>query len=964
MLIALSVAYSTDLIASPLSFTSPSASYDIVERFKIMKELYDEGLFARKEEFKKYSMELVKFVMNDSISNDEVRWLREYSEMRYPDNIGSRLNPYSYMSYISPNYNQDRLYDQNNYEQYNSKYKLSDYNISCGLNENGTKTPKTWMVMEAGGICWNISRLGQNLYKVHGIPVVGVYQPAHEAYLYYSEDEKGNGIWNIGNNISGWGKSCTGWGGINVYRLLFNWNNKFFADKNINGSKAGNNSGYLLLGQAALNDYEKCQKSFYYNLIANSYTDLKAKEDIYNKSLEEMNINLDTYDYLINLYKEQGNKTSSDWKELAIKIIDAYTYYPMAMVDLLKVIAPYLNNNDTVEVDMLKTEALYKATKATSQESLQPNACKELANTLIGENKVDLASFSFDGDNAGKIILNSKYDDYEFQVQYSLDGGENWEATLEHQISLTSEEINSITAENDIKVKISGSNEVFTIDILEGENISKSTLDINDDEDRFMGKTNNLQYSLDGGNTWLDYTSETTFEGTMKVKVRYKAHGVYLAGDFMEFDFSEDTNPENNKYIKVEHISFVSAGTSQNDQKAENMIDASIFTTWHTKFGQVADDKSYIVAFDEVRYLSQITYDPAGLNVRIKSAEVYVSLDGEEWILAGTATNLANNQDNKKIEISESLPAKYVKIVATETYGNAEGPNKYVSGKRFNFYEDKTKEYKQPVVSYSITSLTNQDVVAELQLPDGFKAIGETTYVFKSNGTYIFTYKDINDKEKTIEANVTWIDKEAPTATVEYDITDSTKFAVKATLKDFSEENVIILNAEEDGSHTFIENGEFIFEIQDEAGNIGYVKAVVDWIQNNEDDVYINTEVYNIKQNNIITDIKENTTVDGFISNIQTNATNLKILKDGVQVDKISTGCILVLNDEIAYTLVVNGDIDGNGSIDIVDLSILNKHLIEVDEIKDEIKKLAADVNEDNEIDIIDLSIINKTIIK
>lgn len=222
--------------------------------------------------------------------------------------------------------------------------------------------------------------------------------------------------------------------------------------------------------------------------------------------------------------------TSSDWKELAIKIIDAYTYYPMAMVDLLKVIAPYLNNNDTVEVDMLKTEALYKATKATSQESLQPNACKELANTLIGENKVDLASFSFDGDNAGKIILNSKYDDYEFQVQYSLDGGENWKATLEHQISLTSEEINSITAENDIKVKISGSNEVFTIDILEGENISKSTLDINDDEDRFMGKTNNLQYSLDGGNTWLDYTSETTFEGTMKVKVRYKAHGVYLAG--------------------------------------------------------------------------------------------------------------------------------------------------------------------------------------------------------------------------------------------------------------------------------------------------------------------------------------------------------------------------------------------------------------------------------------------------
>lgn len=898
MLIALAVSYSTDPSASPLNFSHSSPSYDVVERFRILKKLYDDNKFPRKEEFKDYSMELMRMVMNDSIANNEVEWLRDYSESKYPDNLSKRLNPYSHMKYVQPNYGQDKLYDQANYEMYNSKYQLSKYNIPYGLNENGGKTYRTWMVMEAGGICWNISRLGQNLYKVHGIPVVGIYQPGHEAYLYYSEDSNGNGIWNIGNNISGWGKSCTSWYWGSTYRLLFNWNNKSFTNRNVDGSVAGNSAGYLLLGQAALNDYENYQDSFYFNLIANSYQDLSKKEETYNKSLEKLDINLDSYDNLINVYKKDENKTSADWKELAKKIIDVYTYYPMAMVDLLKIIEPYLNNEDTVEIDILKTSALKKATKATDKESLQPNACKEIANALIGNNKVDLASFSFDGENAGKIVMNSKYDDYDFQVQYSIDGGETWNVTMEHQIVLSKEELKSITAENDIKVKISGSNEVFTIDILVGENISSNSLTINDEEDIFVGKINNLQYSIDGEN-WLDYNDDVYFEGAQTVKIRYKAHGVYLNGNEVEYKFTEDTNPETNKYISIKNISFVSSGTSQSGFDPENMIDASPFTSWHTKYGQVADDKSYVVAFDKVRYLSQITYDPAGLNGRIKSAKVYVSLDGKEWTLAGEKTNLANNESRKTITLTESMPAKYVKIEATETYGNAEGPNKYVSGKRFGYYEDKTKKYVEPVIDYSITELTNQDVVATLVLPDDYIAVGDTTHTFQENGKYTFTYKDINNKENTIEAEVTWIDKEAPTATVEYDITESTRFAVKATLKDFSEENVTILNADKDGSHTFIENGEFIFEIQDEAGNIGYVKAEVTWIE----------------------------------------------------------------NDEGGEENITKGDINGDGNIDIVDLSILNKHLIELSVIDDEIKKKAADLNDDGEINILDLSILNKKII-
>ena len=393
------------------------------------------------------------------------------------------------------------------------------------------------------------------------------------------------------------------------------------------------------------------------------------------------------------------------------------------------------------------------------------------------------------------------------------------------------------------------------------------------------------------------------------------------------------------------------------------MIDASPFTTWHTTWGQVAIDKTYVVSFNEVKYLSQITYDPADVNGRIKSAKVYVSLDGQEWTLAGEKTNMANNTARKELVLDESLPAKFVKIEATETYGNHEGPNKYVSGRRFNYYEDTTKTYKDPSIEYSVTSLTNKDVVATLQLPSGFKAVGESTYTFDKNGEHTFTYKDLNNKEKTIEAKVSWIDKEVPTATVEYDITEKTEFAVKATLKDFSKENVKVLNGDEDGSHTFTKNGEFTFMIQDEAGNIGYVTAKVTWITAKDtevdDDLYVKSDDYVVKDA-LIKNIDTNTSLEELKSKLNTNAKQFKLIKNGQEVDKISTGTILVLDNDRSYTLVVTGDINGDSYHNELDLTLLINHLLDRTLIQNEIESMASDMNNDGEIDIVDLSMMNK----
>ena len=316
------------------------------------------------------------------------------------------------------------------------------------------------------------------------------------------------------------------------------------------------------------------------------------------------------------------------------------------------------------------------------------------------------------------------------------------------------------------------------------------------------------------------------------MKVRYKAHDRYLAGAIDQFTFHEDTNPDTIKYIPVKHISFVSAGESQSGQPAQNMIDASPFTTWHTKYGQVASDKSFVVSFDSVRYLSQISYDPAGTNGRVKTVDVYTSLDGEDWVLAGQSSVWGNNTSRKTLTLEESSLAKYVKIVATATYGNGSEPSdKYVSGTRYNYYEDPTKIYEEeiPVIKYSPDSATNQDVTATMVLPDGFTAVGETAHTFTDNGEYTFTYLNVGKEEKTITASVNWIDKKAPTAEVEYDITGPTNKDVTATLINESE-TISVTNNEGSKSHTFTENGEFIFEIQDEAGNTAEITASVAWI--------------------------------------------------------------------------------------------------------------------------------------
>jgi len=885
MMIGLAAAYSTDTVISPLSFSFLAPTYDYMERFAIMKRLFDnnelkitgttamDGPLVTNEWFKDYHVELMRMVMQDGTTNIELGWLNGYTHLR------SSLSFYLVDKYMSPNYGLDRYYAEENRATYDAKYHLSEYGVPYGL-ENGRKISKYWMVVEHGGICWNGSRFGQSLNRVNGVPATGGYQPGHELYIHYYQDANGNGTWlpRYGN----WGSAGSTWGGANPYRYLFNWNNKYFTDKHISGSKGATSTGYLYLAQANLNRYEEFKKSFYYNLIANSYTSNELKVSSYKKALEVNNMNLDSYDGIITAYKAMnvdngGTITPHDWFELANDIIDAYTYYPVAMFDLLKVIRPYLEGSERLYIDRLEKEALTRATIASASDTVTTDGTRTHARQLLNAAQPDPMTFSFDGENGGKIIKNPSY---QFVWGYSLDGGQTYKsAGTADSITLTSEEIASITAENDIKFNFQGIDYIFTIDIIPG--VLSTTLYPNDLENRVVGIDLTYEWRNSESDDWISYrTASPDNTGNKTLYVRRGATGRSLPSDSVIYSFTEDNQPNTRKYVSVSHLSIhaVSSQATSNGGAATNAIDGNYNTRYHSDWNGGDTQRFIIIKLDKPRYVSAVEFVPAGGgNGKIIDGTILGSSDGENWEILSQRTgisysNQANTNEQAKqltqsFEIANPKEVQYIKIVADRaTNGN------WFSARAFNIFQDLSlSERPTAGIGYSTTDPTQENVVARLINVSSanyeITSPGGDTHVFTEEGEHSFTFTFI-DKETGLEgsavAKVDWIDRTAPTATFEYNPKSPTNSSVYATLK--PNEEVIVLNngyfyidsfgtvldvngnvldytVDENGivrdsvgkvidplKYEFINNGEFTFEFIDRAGNKGTATAKVDWI--------------------------------------------------------------------------------------------------------------------------------------
>lgn len=694
MIITLALTHSTDV----WYWAGGSVKSDALKRYEIFKHMYDNGVLITNV-FENLTVEEMRWVMNSVAGDDELEWanyyLRHHTKIKnIPEDQLNVKNftpgPYYFITYtFNYNYNQEKYYSAENKEYWQKKYSLTnetaepkDERFNLDVTYQAGK-PKMWIVWEEGAVCGGISKTGNSLLTSFGVPGGVVTQPGHAAYLQYSyldpnSGADGIGTWSLQNDVFGWTKT------VRYQRMLCGWGSESWTSY-YQGS-------YLMLGQAAINDEANYFKANNLVRLADVYADDAQKQiDLYEQALKVQSINMDAWVGLINAYTKAG-KTEADFVQLAKRISEGLTYYPLPMKDILEnLIKQHITSvAGKTDVDIYVETALKKASKANDNNTVQSGVCRTMANYLLGNSTFKMATFSFDGERAGKIVLDESYSAGN-ELLYSLDGGKEWKSGgVTTEIQLTKDELASITEENDILVKLQGATSYYTIDITKAN--TPSNLYKNDAENRLIGTVDGLEWCSKEGNEWKTLTSDTTFEGDQVVQVRKKATGTVKQSEIAIYTFTQDTDTASRKYIPLKYISYV--GTSSEEVKqngnATNALDGKLNTIWHTLWAGGDNERYITVKFDEPRYLTSINYTPrqSGSNGRFLDAEVYVSMDGEDWMLAGTANNWADNAKTKVLNLFGPTYAQYVKVVGKRTVGN------FGSADMLEFFEDTTVESK------------------------------------------------------------------------------------------------------------------------------------------------------------------------------------------------------------------------------------------------------------------------------
>ena len=138
-----------------------------------------------------------------------------------------------------------------------------------------------------------------------------------------------------------------------------------------------------------------------------------------------------------------------------------------------------------------------------------------------------------------------------------------------------------------------------------------------------------------------------------------------------------------------------------------------------------------------------------------------------------------------------------------------------------------------------------------------------------------------------------------------------------------------------------------------------------------EEELIVSFPNYQEKEN-FVMGITEKTRGKEFKQKIQTNAEKIVLQdKNGTEIIDgiVSTGSKVILTKgtkQKEYTLIVTGDINQDGKVDITDLLLLKRHILsgtKPDWKLNKIKELAANMNQDNQVDITDLLLLKRSII-
>ena len=157
---------------------------------------------------------------------------------------------------------------------------------------------------------------------------------------------------------------------------------------------------------------------------------------------------------------------------------------------------------------------------------------------------------------------------------------------------------------------------------------------------------------------------------------------------------------------------------------------------------------------------------------------------------------------------------------------------------------------------------------------------------------------------------------------------------------------------------------EIIVTTEDNAGNISTNSYIIK-IGN----IKCSSQEYKI-ENEYISKIQPETTVETFKSNLQTNATEINVYNNNGEVQEdtavLKTGMQVELRlgeKTQVFTIAVSGDINGDGEVKLMDLLEVNRSYLKIKNLEGA-KFLAADINQNGKIEFIDVLLVNRLKLK
>ena len=250
-------------------------------------------------------------------------------------------------------------------------------------------------------------------------------------------------------------------------------------------------------------------------------------------------------------------------------------------------------------------------------------------------------------------------------------------------------------------------------------------------------------------------------------------------------------------------------------------------------------------------------------------------------------------------------------------------------------------------IEYNTTELTNQNVKATIKTDAEIQITNNSNskeHTFEQNGSFTFEYT-IKGRALKITATVENIDKIAPTISG----IQNGKLYTEPVIPKVNDKNLqsieLKLNSQvvsnyENGD-TLEEEGFYEIIATDKAGN-----KTTRYFQ-----IFINNDTNYKIEENYIKNVTNNTIKSDFDKKINLSV-KYKITRNGEEVsqdDILATGDILTTETGDEYIIIVPGDINKDGKVDLKDFIKMRIYLL-LENNLDDIEKVAADCNLDGQV--------------